>query len=92
MSSVVSAKSQIPALKTYITTTEITLLDEFGQPSDVEISTGHTLRDMGKTVFLDDGDVLRKVEGLPVPTTGGYLTGFINLGPNNPTTGIVRMN
>ncbi len=85
-------KAQVPALKVYIATSSVTLLNADGSASGVSVSSGTTLRDMGTTVFLDDGDVLRKVEGLPVPSVGGYLTGYINLGPESPTTGIVRMN
>ena len=94
MSSAYSAKSQIPALKVYIATAAVTLLNADGTTTSpaVQIVSGNTLRDMGTTVFLDNGDILRKVEGLPAPSMGGYLTGYINLGPESPTTGIVRMN
>lgn len=92
MSSAYSAKSQIPALKVYIATSSVTLLNADGSAGGASVGSGTTLRDMGTTVFLDNGDVLRKVEGLPVPSIGGYLTGYINLGPSSPTLGIVRMN
>ena len=94
MSSVISAKSQISALKTYITTGTVALLNELGTSASLSVSTGVALRDMGRTVFLADGGVLRKVETLPRSAVEVILTGYISLGGGEsaPTVNIVRLN
>ena len=81
MSSIHAAKSQVAPFKFY--TTEISnsglIYDDAGNNA-VTVAANTTLRDMGKTVVLVDGTVLRKVQVLPVTVgTTGYI--YLNAAP-----------
>jgi hypothetical protein len=81
MSSVGSYKSQIPPFKFFATETGASglIYDDAGL-NGVTVAASTTLRDMGKTVFLADGTILRKVQVLPVTDAAGSgRTGYIYL-------------
>jgi hypothetical protein len=95
MSSVGSYKSQIPPFKFYATEAASagTLYDETGAALSPTVPVNTTLRDMGKTVFLANGDILRKVQVLPVTDAAGSgRTGYIFLNAAPAAQNIVSLN
>ena len=81
MSSVHRALSQVAPLKRYVASGTGQLLNASGA-NLATVASGTVLRDMGKTVHLTDGTVLRKVQALPVATgvSNSGVTGYIKLG------------
>ena len=81
MSSVVREFSQVAPLKRYVASGGAGQLYTALGAALGTVTSGTVLRDMGKTVFLSNGTVLRKVQALPVPNTSpAYGTGYIRLG------------
>jgi hypothetical protein len=80
MSSVVRANSQIAPFKRWIVGAAATgrLYAADGTTVVSTPAANSVLRDMGKTVYLTSGAVLRKVQVLPASSSG--VTGYINLG------------
>ncbi len=99
MTSICGEYAQIPDNKLYIATGSVTLLTSTGATTQVSVQSGTVLRDMGTTVVLASGDILRKVQ--QVPTTGSsdpYTSGYIKLGgatyggDGSGTSSVVRLN
>ncbi len=82
MSSVISSVAVIPPFKRYITTGTAQLLNESGNNS-ISVTVGYTLVDMGKTVQLESGALLRKVCVGSDDSKVGYIkidgTGTLNI-------------
>lgn len=66
MSSVHSALAQVAPLKRYVATADSKLYNAAGAVIDGTLLSGRVLMDMGKTLFLSGGVVLRKVQVLPI--------------------------
>ena len=82
MSSVQSAYSQVAPLKRYVAEVAGEIYDATGNNA-VVVAVRSVLRDMGKTIYLADGNVLRKVQILPnVDSNSGNQgrTGYIFIG------------
>jgi hypothetical protein len=87
MSSVAGAYSQVAPFKRWIVGTGGGKLYSKADGTSVSnTSAGTVLKDMGKTVFLAGGGVLRKVAVLPTPaTTGPVVTGYIWISDTVPS-------
>jgi hypothetical protein len=88
MSSVLRSLSQTDGLKRYGTEVGATgLIYDINGANGVAVDQNLVLRDMGKTVVLADGTLLRKVQVLPLNGSNlpyEYRTGYIYL-DNVPT-------
>ena len=62
MSSVQSAYSQVAPLKRYVAEVAGEIYDATGNNVVAEVAVRSVLRDMGKTIYLENGNVLRKVQ------------------------------
>ncbi len=81
MSSIHAAKSQIAPHKYFATDVGASglIYDDAGS-NGVTVAANTTLRDMGKTIYLTSGAILRKVQVLPVTDSAGAgRTGYIYL-------------
>ena len=87
MSSVISSKAVIPPFKRYIATGSAQLVNDAGTNS-ITVAAGVTLVDMGKTVQLDTGVLLRKV----CVGADDSKVAYIKLDGTNATQNIVRLN
>jgi hypothetical protein len=76
MSSVVRAPSQVRPNAFYRARAAVPFLDETGASAGGEIPINNFVVDMGKTVYLANGDILRKVKLMDGATSGrheGYI-------------------
>ena len=108
MSSVVSAPSQVPALKNFVVIADDTkLLTSAGVVSATTYDVGTILKDMGSQIYRDlpsplgggltTGIVLRKVAVATSFASGPVVTGYVQISGNNAaitdhTGRIVRLN
>ena len=76
MSSAFRAPSQVRPNAFYRARADAPFLDEAGASTGVNILANAILADMGKTVYLANGDILRKVKLMDGATSGkheGYI-------------------
>ncbi len=83
MSSVAGAFSQVAPFKRWVAGASANIYDKTGGNA-VSVSQYTVLKDMGKTVFLANGGVLRKVAKVPTPLSP-YGTGYIWISDTVPT-------
>jgi hypothetical protein len=76
MSSVAGAYSQVAPFKRWVAGASANIYDKTGVTA-VSVNQYTVLQDMGKTVFLSSGGVLRKVRTLPFVNSPAHVTGYI---------------
>jgi len=87
MSSVVGAYSQVAPFKRWVVGTGGgKIYQANGSVAVASPAAGTVLQDMGKTVFLAGGGVLRKVRTLPFVASPTSYTGYIWISDTVPTS------
>jgi len=76
MSSVHAFKSQVAPFKHYIATANGVIYEANGT-STIATTANMVFQDMGKTIFLDNGHILRKVKEFQATPVGNALVGYI---------------
>ena len=87
--SVHRALAQVAPLKRYVATATSELYDAAGAViAGGDLASGRVLMDMGKTLFLSGGVVLRKVQVLPINSHQAIYTvnTYIHIGDTVPAS------